>query len=152
MSRIKICAAEEQIKKNVSGAQAEFIRHCRIRNLSLRTIDYYQEDIFTFFLLKRTFAFFDQNIVSEYPREQARAILVGLAVDDSQCNDFILVGFDELPEDSKVFRVTIRSGRLASVKISIMSAFSWSSSSREPRTTSRMISCCTLVAIAITSR
>ena len=45
MSRIKICAAEEQIKKNVSGAQAEFIRHCRIRNLSLRTIDYYQEDM-----------------------------------------------------------------------------------------------------------
>ena len=45
MSRIKICAAEEQIRKNVSGAQAEFIRHCRIRNLSLRTIDYYQEDI-----------------------------------------------------------------------------------------------------------
>ena len=45
MSRIKICAAEEQIRKNVSGAQDEFIRHCRIRNLSLRTIDYYQEDI-----------------------------------------------------------------------------------------------------------
>ena len=45
MSRIRICAAEEQIRKNVSGAQAEFIRHCRIRNLSLRTIDYYQEDI-----------------------------------------------------------------------------------------------------------
>ena len=45
VSRIKICAAEEQIRKNVSGAQAEFIRHCRIRNLSLRTIDYYQEDI-----------------------------------------------------------------------------------------------------------
>ena len=38
VSRIKICAAEEQIRKNVSGAQAEFIRHCRIRNLSLRTI------------------------------------------------------------------------------------------------------------------
>lgn len=45
MSRIKICAAEEQIRKNVSSAQDEFIRHCRIRNLSLRTIDYYQEDI-----------------------------------------------------------------------------------------------------------
>ena len=45
MGRIKICAAEEQLGKLLSSAQEEFLRYCRLRNLSPRTIEFYQEDI-----------------------------------------------------------------------------------------------------------
>ena len=51
MGRIKICAAEEQIGKLLSGAQEEFLRYCRLRNLSPRTIEFYREDMGYFLLV-----------------------------------------------------------------------------------------------------
>jgi len=43
--KIRINASEIGFRKNVSSAQEEFLRHCRLRNLSPRTIEYYRENL-----------------------------------------------------------------------------------------------------------
>ena len=45
MSKIKIKAIPEAQKRTVSSAVEDFLRHCRIRNLSPRTVEYYGEDL-----------------------------------------------------------------------------------------------------------
>jgi len=43
--KIRINASEAGVRKNVSSAYEEFLRHCRLRNLSPRTIEYYRENL-----------------------------------------------------------------------------------------------------------
>ena len=45
MPKIKIKAIPEAQKRTVSSAVEDFLRHCRIRNLSPRTVEYYGEDL-----------------------------------------------------------------------------------------------------------
>lgn len=45
MPKIRINASEIGFRKNVSSAQEELLRHCRLRNLSPRTIEYYRENL-----------------------------------------------------------------------------------------------------------
>ena len=45
MPKIRINASETGVRKNVSSAYEEFLRHCRLRNLSPRTIEYYRENL-----------------------------------------------------------------------------------------------------------
>ena len=45
MPKIRIDASEIGKRKNWSSAQEEFLRHCRLRNLSSHTLEYYRENL-----------------------------------------------------------------------------------------------------------
>ena len=45
MPKIKIKAIPEAQKRTVSSAKEDFLRHCRVKNLSARTVEYYGEDL-----------------------------------------------------------------------------------------------------------
>ena len=45
MAKIRINASDAGFRKRVSSAQEEFLRHCRLRNLSPRTQEYYRENL-----------------------------------------------------------------------------------------------------------
>lgn len=57
MPKIHINASEAGVRKNVSSAQEEFLRHCRLRNLSPHTLEYYEENLnYVQRILKLTYA------------------------------------------------------------------------------------------------
>lgn len=46
MPKIRINASEAGVRKNLSSAYEEFLRHCRLRNLSPHTLEYYRENLY----------------------------------------------------------------------------------------------------------
>ena len=46
MPKIRINASEAGVRKNLSSACEEFLRHCRLRNLSPHTLEYYRENLY----------------------------------------------------------------------------------------------------------
>lgn len=52
--------AKIQKHKNIEEAEAEFLKHCKLKNLREQTLKYYEEDIEHFFSTAGTFKYVDE--------------------------------------------------------------------------------------------